>query len=272
MRVIREAAVAGLFYPDEPSLLKSDVQYRLSHCLPDGRTDVDGQIVPKALIVPHAGYQYSGDIAAQAYATLAPHYQKIKRVLLLGPSHRVGFRGIAFCGADAYHTPLGDVPVDQRAFCQISDLPRVTILDDAHRLEHSLEVQLPFLQCLLPTFSIVPLIVGDASTGEVSNVLDALWGGPETLIIISTDLSHFLNDETARKLDQTTRQAIEQLAPEDIEYEQACGRNPVKGLLDVAQRKSLSVTTLAMGNSADTSGDTSRVVGYGAWALYERTA
>ncbi len=188
-------------------------------------------------------------------------------MVLVGPAHRVPFHGLAVSAATAFATPLGPVPVDADAVQSLRALPQVILLDEAHRLEHSLEVQLPFLQRLLDDFSIVPLVVGNASTEEVAEVLEAVWGGPETVVVISSDLSHYLDYDSARRLDAATCRAIEQLRPEDIAPEQACGRNPIKGLLSVARTRGLKVTTVDLRNSGDTAGTRHQVVGYGAWVF-----
>ena len=223
--------------------------------------------VPKAVIVPHAGYVYSGPVAAAAYALLAPARGVITRVVLLGPAHRVGFSGLALSSADHFATPLGRVPVDRAAVEQLSGLPQVQVLDAAHAHEHSLEVQLPFLQEVLCDFTVVPLVVGDAEPEEVGAVLDRLWGGPETLIVVSSDLSHYHDYETARRLDRATSQAVEALASEAIGHDQACGRNPIIGLLHVARKKGLTARTVDLRNSGDTAGARDRVVGYGAYVF-----
>lgn len=263
MTDIREPAVAGLFYPEKPQELQQVIQ-RFLEAAPHPR-----QATPKALVVPHAGYIYSGGTAARAYALLEDHAREIRRVVLLGPSHRVGFRGIAFCSADSYKTPLGLVPVDPSAFVAISSLPHIGLLDRAHAQEHSLEVQLPFLQSVLHDFTLVPLVVGDVDPEDVAQVLEKLWGGPETLIVVSSDLSHYHDYRTAQTLDSTTCNAVEQCQPERIGHEQACGRIPLNALLRVARRRQLHVTTLGLCNSGDTAGDRDRVVGYGAWAFSE---
>lgn len=263
MNVVRAPAVAGLFYPEDPAQLQTTV----ARFLADEPRATES--CPKALIVPHAGYIYSGSTAARAFATLKQHASEIRRVVLLGPSHRVGFRGIAFCSADFFRTPLGDIPVDQSAFVAISGLPHIGLLDRAHAHEHCLEVQLPFLQTLLTDFSIVPLVVGDVGSHDVAAVLEKLWGGDETLILISSDLSHYLDYDSAHQLDTRTCNAIEHCQPDAIADEQACGRIPVKGLLTLARQKNLVIKTLALCNSGDTAGDKQRVVGYGAWAFYE---
>ncbi len=220
---------------------------------------------PKVIIAPHAGYQYSGAVAARAYRELSlPN--AITRVVLLGPSHRVAFKGIAATAASHYNTPLGSITIDQTAVQSVLSLPNVGVLDQAHRDEHSLEVHLPFLQRQLGEFQLVPLVVGDASPGDVAAVLDSLWAGPETLVVISTDLSHFLSYEQARSMDRATADCITGLQP-SIKPEQACGCRPLNGLLALAKDKGLAVREIDIGNSGDTAGDHSRVVGYGAFAI-----
>ena len=213
----RPAAVAGMFYPANAAQLRHDIDDYL------GQTQIVNTTPPKAIIVPHAGYIYSGPIAASAYVNLRPLHQQIKKVVLLGPAHRVAFQGLAAPSADYFVTPLGDVKIDQTALQQILTLPQVNTLDEAHELEHSLEVQLPFLQVLLDDFELIPLVVGDASRQEVAEVLQMLWGGEETLIVISSDLSHYKSYDSARKIDLATSAAIEQLQPEKIQYDMACG-------------------------------------------------
>src|SRR3989344_4267741 len=256
----RNPAVAGLFYPDNPHTLRAAVTDYL-------RAVPESGSVPKAIIAPHAGYIYSGPIAASAYARLKPARGKIQRVVLLGPSHRVGFRGLALSSAEFFVTPLGRIPLDREAAAGISYLPQVRVMDVAHVQEHSLEVHLPFLQEVLGEFRLLPLVVCDASPEEVSEVLELLWGGPETLIVISSDLSHYHDYATAQKRDRATSRAIEALRCEDIGYEDACGRNPVKGLLYVARQRGLHVRTVDLRNSGDTAGARDRVVGYGAYVL-----
>ena len=262
MPTIRTPAVAGQFYPADPAQLHAQVQQFLSQAKPSVKPP------PKAIIVPHAGYVYSGPVAASAYARLKPVRDSISRVVLLGPSHRVGFRGIAVSTMRTFATPLGQIPVDQKAVEQVQSLPEVGILEQAHAQEHSLEVHLPFLQEVLGDFTLVPLVVGDASPAEVGAVLEALWGGPETLIVISSDLSHYHDYQTARQMDSATSQAIEALRFEAIGYDQACGRNPVNGLLWVARRKNLHSETVDLRNSGDTAGPRHQVVGYGAYVFH----
>lgn len=261
MSHVRQTAVAGMFYPDDPRELDAAVR----HFLADAATAEPAGITPKAIIAPHAGYIYSGAVAASAYARLKPAADLIKRVVLLGPCHRVPVRGLAVSGCDGFATPLGVVPVDKAAVADILDLPQVSVFEATHVDEHSLEVQLPFLQELFSDFSLVPLVVGQASAEEVAQVLERLWGGPETIIVVSSDLSHYLDYETARQVDAGTCHAIESLDPAAIGFEQACGRVPVAGLLTVARRRGLRVRTLDLRNSGDTAGDRRRVVGYGAW-------
>jgi AmmeMemoRadiSam system protein B len=259
---IREPAVAGLFYPDDPLLLQQQMEGYLDDAESGGET-------PKALIVPHAGYVYSGPVAASAYRQLGQARDRIKRVILLGPAHRVGFQGLAASSAQYFDTPLGMIPIDQDALDAILMLPQVHVLDEAHREEHSLEVQLPFLQQVLGnSFKLLPLVVGEADGREVAEVIDTLWGGDETLILISSDLSHYEDYKTARRLDLATSQAITQLNPEAIDYHQACGRNPVSGLLLSARHHQLTARVLDLRNSGDTAGSRDRVVGYGAYAFY----
>ena len=261
MSLSRSPAVAGLFYPGDPRVLKRTLDDYLAEASPDGEP-------PKALIVPHAGYVYSGPIAATAYATLARVRASVHRVVLLGPAHRVPLRGLAASSADRFLTPLGPVELDRDAIDLALTLPQVRLMDAAHAQEHSLEVQLPFLQEVLEQFSLVPFVVGEADPEEVAEVLDLLWGGPETLIVISSDLSHYHADAVARALDTATSAAIEALRPQDIGYEQACGRIPVNGLLAVARRRGMQARTLDLRNSGDTAGSRDQVVGYGAYVFH----
>ena len=256
----RQPAVAGTFYPDNPKQL----HLMLDQYLQDARIDAK---VPKAIIVPHAGFVYSGPVAASAYARLQQAKNKITRVVVIGPSHRVAFRGLAVSRANTFSTPLGKIHVDQKAVTMLMQLPFVEYIEQAHALEHSLEIHLPFLQETLHDFKIVPIVAGDASPEQVSLVIDALWGGDETLIVISSDLSHYNDYATAKKLDQLTSENIEKLQYELITSESACGKVPVSGLLKLARDKSLSIKAIDVRNSGDTAGDKSRVVGYGAYVI-----
>ncbi len=221
---------------------------------------------PRALIAPHAGYVYSGPIAATAYNQLAARRATTRKVLLLGPSHRVAFRGLALSSAARFATPLGDVDVDIDACRRLLALPQVGVLDEAHAQEHSLEVHLPFLRAALDDFRLIPLVVGDAGPADVAQVIETFWDRDDTLVVASSDLSHFLDYETANRVDRETTLAIERCA-QDIGPEQACGCRVINGLLRVADGRGHDVTTLDLRNSGDTAGDRSRVVGYGAYAL-----
>ncbi len=260
MGMTRYPAVAGMFYPDDPEELRAMITDFLRQASPDGPT-------PKALIAPHAGYVYSGPIAASAYARLASVKDTITKVVLLGPSHRVAFRGLAAPQADEFLTPLGRIRIDQASIKGILSLPQVQVMDQAHLMEHSLEVHLPFLQMVLRDFILIPLVVGEASAAEVSEVLERLWGGKETLIVISSDLSHYLGYNAAKSMDKLTSNAIETLDSAAIGHEQACGRTPIIGLLHSARRHHLQAHTLDVRNSGDTSGSKDRVVGYGAYVF-----
>jgi AmmeMemoRadiSam system protein B len=259
---VRKPAVAGLFYPASADELKNMVNNFLATVEPSVEP------VPKAIIAPHAGYVYSGAIAASAYARLIPAREIIQKVVLLGPSHRVAIQGMAVSSMTKFATPMGYLSVDRKAIEKIKRLPQVTVSDQAHALEHSLEVHLPFLQAVLANFTLVPLVVGEATPSQVAEVLEQLWGGEETLLVISSDLSHYHDYETAKKMDHRTSQAIENLHPEAIHYEQACGRNPVNGLLQLARSRGLQAKTIDLRNSGDTAGSKDQVVGYGAYVFH----
>lgn len=262
MSQIRQPAVAGLFYPADKESLQNDIEYYIEEA------NFGRDVIPKAIVVPHAGYIYSGPIAATAYKQIIPIKDEINRVILLGPSHRVAFTGLAVPESDFFQTPLGNIPIDQKGIKSLADLPQVIFSDQAHREEHSLEVQLPFLQEILGEFSLIPLVVGDASSHDVAEVINKLWGDEHTLIVISTDLSHYHEYNEAQRIDRLTSDAIENLKPEHIDYEDACGRNGLKGLMTIAKEKNLSVDILDLRNSGDTAGDKNRVVGYGAYVFY----
>jgi len=265
MKRIRPAAVAGAFYTGAPLALAGDVAAMLGEAEAHRRPSAP---LPKAVIVPHAGHMYSGPIAASAYAELERGRDQYRRVVLLGPTHRVPVRGLALPSSEAFETPLGVVPLDLDAMAKLADLPQVVTFDAAHDLEHSLEVQLPFLQAVLDDFTLVPLAVGDATPQEVAEVLERLWGGPETLFVISSDLSHYLSYGEAQLVDRVTAEAILDLrAP--LSHAQACGGTPVNGLLLSARRHHLAPHLLDLRNSGDTAGDRNRVVGYGAFVFTE---
>jgi MEMO1 family protein len=258
---IRPPVVAGRFYAAEPDRLQAEV----SSLLLDASSPCE--IPPKALIVPHAGYVYSGRVAAAAFAMLRDSAPTIKRVVLIGPAHYVSVRGIAAPAVHAFETPLGHIPVDQDALTALDDLPFVVQSDAAHTPEHALEVELPFLQTLLASFHVVPLVVGDSLPWEVALVLRRLWGGPETLILVSSDLSHYHDYETARRLDAATAAAVERNDWTGLGPDQACGFLAVAGLLVEAERRGLKTRRLMLCNSGDTAGSRDRVVGYGAWTV-----
>jgi len=262
---VRPAAVAGAFYPAEPGDLRFQVDQLLAEAEHAPLTPSDAGS-PKALIVPHAGYVYSGSIAASAYALLRPVARRVRRVVLLGPAHRVHLRGIALPEADLFRTPLGDLRVDEGACAALAELPRDAA---AHLREHSLEVQLPFLMSVLEDFTLVPLAVGVAEPEEVAAVLDRLWGGVETLIVISSDLSHYLPYAVGHRVDAETAEAILRLDRAPIGHARACGATPVNGLIQVARRRHLRPVLVDLRSSGDTAGDRAEVVGYGAFAFYE---
>src|SRR3954471_14082388 len=263
MASIRNAAVAGTFYPGDARRLLSEVDDLLGGVEPAPRLGF-----PKALVVPHAGYIYSGPVAAHAYDELAPARGTVKRVVLLGPVHRVPVRGLAIPTDTAFATPLGQVPIDTAALALVRDLPQVVASDRAHLHEHALEVQLPFLQRQLGEFALAPFAVGDASVAQVAEVIERLWGGPETLIAISTDLSHYHPYARAREVDGATLARIAAFAT-DIDHEEACGATPLNGFLDLARRRSLTIKLLSACNSGDTAGGKGQVVGYSSFALHE---
>lgn len=265
MNTVRPAAVAGAFYPGDTKSLSASVKSLLDGAA--GQVDAAGP--PKAIIAPHAGYIYSGPVAASIYVRLAPLRGRIRRVVLIGPAHRVWFRGIALPDVAGFASPLGDVEIDADAVRMIASLPQVVTRGDAHAQEHSLEVHLPFLQSVLGHFRLVPLVVGDAAPAEVAEVLDALWGGDETLVVVSSDLSHYLDYRSARSVDTDTARAITSLQP-NLSHEQACGATAVNGLVELARRRQMDVEQIDLRNSGDTAGDRSRVVGYGAFAFREK--
>lgn len=264
MPAVRPAAVAGSFYP----AVAAELQRQIGALLGTARTAAI-VAMPKALIVPHAGYVYSGPIAAAAYAQLAPVRQRITRVALLGPSHFVGFRGLAASSAAGWQTPLGTVPVDRPIVERLIEAGLIVVLDAAHAREHSLEVQIPFLQTALGKFSLVPVVAGDAPPDAVAALLDAVWGGPETLIVVSTDLSHYLDYASCQEMDSRTASVTERFDWKALGPDSACGRVLVRGLLVAARRRGISILRLDLRNSGDTAGPRDRVVGYGSWALFE---
>jgi len=267
MVTVRPAAVAGAFYPGEAPALAAEVV----RCLREARRPSAPVPPPKALIAPHAGFIYSGPVAGSAYARIEPLAGVTSRVVLLGPAHRVFVHGAAVPSVEAFETPLGRVPLDTQALARLRELPFVQTSDRAHAAEHSLEVQLPFLQAVLGDFRLVPVVVGDATPDEVASILELLWGGEETLVVVSSDLSHFLPYAAAAERDRATAGAILR-RESSIEPEEACGAAPVNGLLVVARRRGLRVELADLRNSGDTAGGRSQVVGYGAFLLEEAKA
>jgi AmmeMemoRadiSam system protein B len=258
---VRSPAVAGSFYPEHPQGLRAEVESLLAAALASAVRR------PKALIAPHAGYVYSGKVAAAAFAQVRACAKDISRVVVIGPAHHVAMRGIAVSSALSFATPLGSVPIDQDALAAIAGLPFVRVNDAAHAPEHALEVELPFLQVTLGAFAMVPLLVGDASPNEVGHVLARLWGGAETLIVISSDLSHYHDYETAKEIDAATAGMIERGDWAQIGSRNACGFLPVAGLLIEAAQHGHKAQRLALCSSGDTAGGRDRVVGYGAWGF-----
>jgi hypothetical protein len=269
----RPPAVAGGFYPEDPEQLRAVVEDFLDEAA-KGAGEAAPTALPKALIVPHAGYVYSGPVAACAYALLARAGAagRITRVVLIGPSHYVHFDGLAVPRADAFATPLGRVRLDRAAVAAIAELASVHVSDRPHGEEHALEVQLPFLQAVLGDFTLVPIAAGRARAEAVAGALERVWDGPETLIVVSSDLSHYRDQATARRLDAATAAAIEAGDGARIGPEDACGRIAIAGLLAAAPRHGLTIERLALATSADTAGPRDSVVGYGAWAFYDRAA
>lgn len=267
----RPPAVAGIFYAGSASDLAAEVNAMLSAVDTCSRPDAESGVGishPKAVIAPHAGYVYSGPIAASVYAQLAPVASCIHRVVLLGPTHRVGVNGLALPSVAYFSTPLGRIEIDQEAVASLSNLPQVVIADAPHAQEHSLEVQLPFLQSVLPSFRLLPLAVGHTSPEAVAQVLERLWGGSETLIVVSSDLSHYLQYDDAREIDGLTAKRILAFDP-SISHDEACGATAVNGLLLAARRHHLRPGLIDLRNSGDTAGERNRVVGYGGFAFTE---
>ncbi|AYH44265.1 AmmeMemoRadiSam system protein B [Azoarcus sp. DN11] len=263
---IRPAAVAGYFYPDDPQVLQAQIGEMLSTAVP-----LEAVSAPKALIVPHAGYVYSGPVAANAYATAATLRDVVRRVVLLGPAHRVPVASFALPAAQVFSTPLGPVPISRKDWLTLQQRIDVVVDDRPHALEHCLEVQLPFLQTILDAFELVPLLVGGASGEQVAEVLDDLWGGPETLIVISSDLSHYHPYAQACCTDRSSVDQILKLRT-GLDHNQACGATPINGLLRVAARHGIEPHLLDLRNSGDTAGDRARVVGYTSIAFCESSS
>lgn len=267
-RVVRPAAVAGTFYPENPAQLTTAIDRALAEAIGPPTKQRESGSRPKALIGPHAGYIYSGIVAASAYKTLRSYAASISRVVLLGPAHRVAIRAMATSGADEWVTPLGPVTIDNAGREVALQIPGVIIDDHAHEYEHSLEVQLPFLQHVLgDTWELIPIVIGVVETATVANLIEGLWGGPETLIVVSTDLSHFQDSQTAQRLDTATAASIVACDSLAIRPDLACGAYPLSGLLTVANNRGMDVEMLDLRTSAEINGNSESVVGYGAFAL-----
>ncbi len=258
----RQPAIAGTFYPASPEAL-----HRLLDRCWAARQMVDLP-PPKAMIAPHAGMVYSGPIAATAYSTLEPVAERIRRVVLLGPSHHFGFEGFAIPAARRWATPLGDVPLDGAAMAMLATRSDVQVSDPAHAREHCLEIHLPFLQRVLGSFELVPIAVGQVEPQAGGELLRDLWGGPETLIVVSSDLSHFFDQQTAQQVDRSTTLAIEAMGAHAVLQADACGRHPIACLLAEASRRGMTMKTVDVRTSADTAGDPDRVVGYGSYLFW----
>lgn len=262
MASVRPAAVAGTFYPGSARALSELVEGFLA-----GHAQANGAR-PKAVIAPHAGFVYSGSVAASAFRAWS-RSAAIRRVVLLGPSHFVPFHGLALPGHERFATPLGEVAIDPQGAVAALRLPQVRVYPEAHQREHSLEVELPFLQVALGNdWSVVPLVVGEAPAEEVGEVIDRLWDGEETVVVVSSDLSHYLEYDAAERADRATADSILRLDG-PLASHQACGAGPINGLLHVARARGLRCELLDLRNSGDTAGDRSRVVGYGAFAFYD---
>ena len=268
---VRPPAVASLFYPGEAAELKQNLREMLDEAseAEDPNEDLPADQYLKALIVPHAGYVYSGTTAARAYHLLRKNRDDFRRVIILGPAHRVWLEGIAFPGTDAFETPLGRIPLAKQQIRELLRFPEVQLRDDAHQDEHCLEVQLPFLQEILNEFELIPAVVGEISPDSLSGLLENLLEDPQNLLLLSTDLSHFHSYSEAQAIDQKTAEAIESFEDEKILPEQACGAHPLRGLLRHARIQGWRIQRLGLCNSGDTAGSKDRVVGYGAWALSE---
>jgi MEMO1 family protein len=258
----RPPAVAGMFYSDKPQELAAAVRTYVAEATPPATLRP-----PKAVVAPHAGYIYSGPIAGSAYAALSTRGKDIERVILVGPSHRVGFHGVATSGASMFETPLGPVAVDREAVASVIKEGLAREFEPAHENEHSLEVQLPFLKQVCPDARVVPLLAGDDDWPTVQKALALLWGGGETAIVVSSDLSHYHDYKTAQRLDAETAKTVERLGAGDVDFEQACGATGINALLALVAEKGLSCATLDLRNSGDTAGPRNRVVGYGAFAV-----
>jgi AmmeMemoRadiSam system protein B len=258
----RPAVQAGRFYPASPDALGRRVEEYLEAGVAGATDD------PVAVIAPHAGYKYSGPIAGSAFAPwIKTGGTHPRRVVLLGPSHFVDFNGLALAPHAAWSTPLGTVGVDAQAMESLRQFPFVRVYEPAHEREHCLEVELPFLQAVFPSLTVVPLVIGRARDEEVAEVLDALWSDDSTRVVVSSDLSHYLAHEEARSMDRDTARAVEGRDADALTPTRACGYRAIRGLLSIARRRDLAIRTVDLRNSGDTAGSRDAVVGYGAFHL-----
>ncbi len=259
---VRPAVFAGSFYPAAPQVLIKNIEAMLNKT---SRPIIESI---KAFIVPHAGYIYSGQIAAEVFRQLKSTHQNLKNIVLIGPSHRVWFKGLSVPSAEKFATPLGEIDLNCEQIKQLIKKPQVHVRDDAHQQEHCLEVQLPFIQYLFKQIKIIPIVVGETTTAEIIEVLECYWDDPQTVILVSSDLSHFHDYQTAKNIDQTTQKFIESFDYQSIENQMACGSAAIKAVLKMAKQKSMQITHLGYCNSGDTAGDINRVVGYAAYAIH----
>lgn len=266
----RPAAVADMFYTGNAIELAAQISDFVDAGIDSDVIDAEqsASLKPKALIVPHAGFVYSGATAGQGYALVKKLAKKITKVIVIGPCHRVWVEGLAIPDCQYFETPLGKVEIDPKSLSEIIKFPQVIVSNEAHEHEHSIEVQLPFLQSIIPQFKLIPIVVGSISTSQLVEVIEFLWGDEKTLIVISSDLSHFLDYDSAVRIDRQTSQTIEQLKPDRISQRMACGSSAIKAILTIAQNKNLNVKTISQCNSGDTAGSKDRVVGYGTYAIY----
>jgi hypothetical protein len=262
----RRPAAAGVFYPADSELLGRTVRALLDAAPPASRPGSRAARFPRAIVVPHGLLGLAGTVAAAAWSRVAPHAARYKRVVILGPSHHAQFAGLAAPFSDAFATPLGPVEVDRIGIETARCFPQLFISDEPHEQEPSLEVQLPFVQLVLPEVTILPLVVGETEDAESAQVIESLWNDT-TLVVVSTDLSHYHDAATAQRIDHATGQAIEALEALRIQEEQACGHAALRGLLVVARARGLRASRVELRHSGETSGDLSEVIGYGSFVF-----
>ncbi len=276
LRGRRLPAVAGLFYPSDPGELQGMVRSMLEEAGSRKKEDLAGASgngrVLRAIIAPHAGYVYSGPVAASAYVYVGAAAGNVGKVAILGPSHRVPVRGLALSSAAEYEMPGFSLPADSEAAESLRRADLAEFVDEAHAAEHSIEVHLPFIKAVLGEVEVAAIAVGEASPDRVGAAVELLMEDPKRLVVISSDLSHYLDYDSAVAVDSVTAQAILNLRYEDIGYEQACGRNCIRGLLWAARRQGMHPQLLDLRNSGDTAGPRDSVVGYPAFAFWSRSS